>query len=64
MTADDKNERGTDSVGTDQVGKVFIALGRGLRQCLVCEGVFARRAASEHSTVLCMPGDRQETASK
>ena len=51
----DKTERGTDSVRTDQTGKVFIALGQGLRQCLACEGVFTRRASREHSMVQCMP---------
>jgi hypothetical protein len=40
MTADDKNERGTDSARTDQIGKVFIVVSRGVRKCLVCEQFF------------------------
>ena len=36
---------------TDQTGKVFIALGQDVRQCLVCEGLFTRRAAFEHFDV-------------
>jgi hypothetical protein len=55
MTVRDKTERGTDSVRTDQIGKVFIVLGQGLRLCLFCEGVFTRRTAFEHSTSPCMP---------
>jgi hypothetical protein len=55
--------RGADPIRTDQIGKVFIALSRDLRQCLICEGVFTRRAASEHSTVLCMPGINMKTGS-
>lgn len=53
MTVRDKSERSTDSVRTDQTGKVFIALGQGVRQCLICEGLFTRRAAFEHSLAPC-----------
>jgi hypothetical protein len=37
------------------IGKIFVALSQDMRQCLICEGVFTRRAASEHSAVPCMP---------
>ena len=50
-----KTRRGEGSTRTDQVGKVFIVVCRGLRQCAICEELFTRRAASEHSTVPCMP---------
>ncbi len=43
------------SARADQVGKVFIVVGQEVRQCLVCECVFTRRASCEHSTVPCMP---------
>jgi hypothetical protein len=39
----------------DQIGKVFLAVGRGVRKCLVCEQHFTRQAASEHATVDCYP---------
>ncbi len=39
--------------GTDQIGKVFIALPDGMRRCLVCDGVFTRQYASKHATVPC-----------
>ena len=55
MTADDKNERGEGSTGIDQVGKVFVVVGRRVRKCLVCEEFFTRRSASEHATLPCMP---------
>jgi len=56
MTADDKNERGTDSARTDQIGKVFVFVGKDVRRCLVCEQFFTRRTASEHARAVCMPG--------
>jgi hypothetical protein len=56
MAADDKDERGAACARTDQVGKVFLVVGQRVRQCLVCEELFTRRAASEHATVPCMPG--------
>jgi hypothetical protein len=32
---------------------VFLVVGRDVRQCLICEGVFTRQAASEHARVVC-----------
>jgi len=61
MTVSEKTERGTDSIRTDQIGKVFIALSQDMRECLICDGVFTRRGASEHAKVVCMPGYRHET---
>jgi hypothetical protein len=37
----------------DKVGKVFLALHRDLRKCLICDGVFTRHAAAEHANVYC-----------
>ncbi len=55
MTADENIERDA-SPRSDRIGKVFIVLSQDLRQCLICGGIFTRQAASEHATVLCMPG--------
>ncbi len=41
---------------TDQIGKVFRAVSRDVRQCLVCEQLFTRQAASEHALVNCRRG--------
>jgi len=48
MTSDSRSS-------TDQIGKVFRAVGRDLRQCLVCEQLFGRQAAAEHAEVTCHP---------
>jgi hypothetical protein len=53
MIADDKTERGADSIRTDQIGKVFVVVGQNVRRCLVCEQLFTRRTASEHAKVAC-----------
>jgi len=39
----------------EQIGKVFRAVASNLRQCLVCEQLFTRRAAAEHAKVNCCP---------
>ena len=53
MTADKQTQSGEGSIRTDQIGKVFVAVGRNVRQCLVCEQLFTRRAASEHAKAAC-----------
>jgi hypothetical protein len=55
MAADDKREGGAGCARTDQVGKVFIAVGQRVRKCLVCEELFTRRASAEHAKVICYP---------
>ena len=55
MAADDKNERGAACARRDQVGKVFLVVGQRVRQCLVCEELFTRRASAEHAKVICYP---------
>ena len=39
----------------DQIGKVFFAVGRDVRQCLVCGELFTQRAAADHAKVDCYP---------
>jgi hypothetical protein len=53
MTADKQTQSGEGSTRTDQIGKVFVCVGKNVRQCLVCEQLFTRRAASEHAKVAC-----------
>jgi hypothetical protein len=53
MTAGDKTRLDAGSIRTDQIGKVFVCVGKNVRQCLVCEQLFTRRAASEHTKVAC-----------
>jgi hypothetical protein len=48
-TAEKTTRRGADSTRTDQIGKVFLVVGQDVRKCLVCERLFTRRSASEHS---------------
>jgi hypothetical protein len=56
VTINNQSSRGAAATSADQIGKVFIVVGLDVRKCLICEGVFTRRAASEHSTVLCIAG--------
>ena len=39
----------------DQIGKVFFAVGRDARQCLVCGELFTQVAAADHAEVDCYP---------
>jgi hypothetical protein len=34
---------------------VFLVVGQRVRQCLVCEELFTRRASAEHAKVICYP---------
>ena len=51
----DQSSRGAENTSTDRVGKVFVALGQGMRKCLICDGVFLRQGASAHANVVCVP---------
>jgi hypothetical protein len=64
MTADEKTQRDAGSIHTDQIGKVFVFVGKDVRKCLVCEQLFTRRTASEHARVVCMPGIEMKTGRK
>jgi hypothetical protein len=55
MTADETTRRGAGFTRSDQIGKVFVVLSRDMRQCLICECVFTRRASAEHAKVVCSP---------
>jgi hypothetical protein len=35
--------------------KLFSVLAEGMRRCLICEGMFSRRAAAEHAKIVCYP---------
>jgi len=48
-------ERTDCDMADDQIGKVFFAVGRDVRQCLVCGELFTREAAAEHAAVDCYP---------
>ena len=56
MTTDDQSSRDA-AHRSDQIGKVFIVVGEDVRMCLICEGVFTRRASAEHATVACSSGN-------
>lgn len=43
------------STHADRVGKVFCVLNQDLRRCLICDGVFSRKAAAEHAGTICFP---------
>jgi hypothetical protein len=53
MTSDETSRRETGSTPSDQIGKVFIVVGQDVRQCLICNGMFTRRASAEHAKVGC-----------
>lgn len=55
MTAEEQARRETVSTRGDQIGKVFVVVGQDVRQCLICEGAFTRRASREHANVSCRP---------
>ena len=40
------------------VGKVFVVVG-GVRRCLICDGMFTPKHASEHATTPCCPHTKE-----
>jgi hypothetical protein len=46
---------GNRANGTDQIGKLFVVRSHGLRECLVCGGLFTRTSAPAHAEVNCYP---------
>jgi len=40
---------------TDKMGKVFSVLDENLRLCLICDEVFTRQGAAQHSFERCCP---------
>jgi hypothetical protein len=55
MPSDENTQRDAGYTGSDQLGKVFIVVGRDARTCLVCDGVFTVDGASAHVNALCTP---------
>ncbi len=53
MTTNDQNSRGAATASADEIGKVFVAIAQDLRLYLICEGVFTRQGATEHTGVVC-----------
>jgi hypothetical protein len=51
-----------NSTNSEQVGKVFLALAKDLRQCLVCDELFTREAGAKHAGTTCFP-NRQSSES-
>src|ERR1700733_5230029 len=43
----------------ETVGKIFIVV-RGMRRCLICDGVFTPREAANHAMILCCPPTKSE----
>ena len=43
---------------SEQVGKVFVAT-HGMRQCLICDGIFTPREASDHTVTFCCPPTKE-----
>jgi len=46
---------GDSGSSPDVNGKVFFAVNRDVRQCLVCGELFSRKAAAKHAEVDCYP---------
>jgi hypothetical protein len=57
MTADEQTRRQTGFPRSDRVGKVFVALGQDMRQCLICDGVFTTQDAAAHAGTICRPSE-------
>ena len=46
------------------IGKIFVALGKDMRQCLICDGVFTKQGAAEHSNVACSPRTKEDEGAR
>lgn len=55
LAAGEKTQRCDGSARTDQVGKAFIVVCRGVRKCVICDELFTWRASAEHAKVACYP---------
>ncbi len=56
MVADGKRTY-RETVAHDHVGKVFVAVARDMRKCLICNSLFTRRGAAEHVETVCHPSE-------
>jgi hypothetical protein len=50
-----KDDMEKETLRADVVGKVFIAVSQDVRRCLICESLFTRRGAAEHTRAVCHP---------
>ena len=55
MATNDQGSCGAASADQDRIDKVFVALGQGMRRCLVCDGVLTPQGAAEHAEVALLP---------
>ena len=55
MAVDTKRNRNERVAAADKVGKVFVVMAGGMRQCLVCDRILTRQASAEHARVECRP---------
>jgi hypothetical protein len=53
MTSNDQGSSHEALTSADVVGKVFVAVSKDLRRCLVCDVVFTRQGAAEHAVTPC-----------
>ncbi len=53
--ASDSEDTRRALASADHVGKVFIALGHGIRSCLICDDMFTAQGAARHAEVVCYP---------
>ena len=58
MAQDGKQTHREVDAHPDLVGKVFKVLNDDMRQCLICDQVFTRKASAEHADTVCYPGVR------
>lgn len=52
------------SLQDDRIGKPFLVMAGGVRQCLVCQQLFSREEAPRHSRVGCYPSEESTDANR
>jgi hypothetical protein len=57
MTSNNQGNRHEAITNADVVGKVFVAVSKDMRRCLVCDRVFTTQCAAEHAGVACRPSE-------
>jgi len=57
MITPDQSTRKATFASEEVIGKVFIALGSGMRQCLICGCTFTKQGAAEHARTVCHPSE-------
>ena len=64
MTDETDSQVETVAPQVERIGKVFVALCRDVRLCLVCEVAFTTQGAAEHAGTVCLPPDRGSRGEK